>query len=306
MVSWRINWAGWVAPKPGNVRVNWGGWVAPRLIYVKDGAGVWRDTGYSSHPGPPTSFHVTSWDYNTVNLQWSGPSAGNGLTAPSGYEVAQNNSNDTARLATKTTTGGTSSFSVGPDGLYKFYVRSYAANGLYSGWAGPIQVGIGHPQQTGIRAAQRSRAFQTGNGQYGMWNGHITGMAVAGLNQSSYSFAIGCYVTDMYLEVWSPYFGHTNQIDGSVYWLGNSAADIGGTMQGFVTGLTWGPSWAATPFRPRWSNGGCWGVWCSGSAYDHKYGPYYPLYENVILAGTEYYAENESYVTVAATSNYYW
>jgi hypothetical protein len=107
--------------------------------------------------------------------------------------------------------------------------------------------------------------------------------------------------------VWTPYGWPTLWgLERAAYWLGNGAADIGGAMQNFDVGLSFGPSWVATPFRPRWSNGGAWGIWVSGSGYDHKYGPYLPIYENVQLAGTYYYAELENYTSVAEAGNYTW
>jgi len=127
------------------------------------------------------------------------------------------------------------------------------------------------------------------------------------LDTGSYGFAIGVYITDMKLEVWSSQNWTTTWgFYREMYWLGNGAADINGAMQRFDTTMVWGPSWAATPFRPRWSNGQPWGIWCTGSGYDNKYGAWYPIYENVQLAGTYYYAELETYVTVNYQDNYYW
>ncbi len=306
MPSTKIKWGNWVDLPNDKVRVMWGGWVAPRLIYVKDGTGTWRDTGYTSAPGPIINLGVSAWSYSSVTFVWNGPSAGAGLTAPHHYEYVITDVNGNWYHNAYTTTGGTATYNISADTRYQFYVRSVSAAGLVSAWVG-IKIGIGHPAQTAQRWAQRSTPWSTGFSQYGLSNGAITGQSAPGLDTGTYGFAIGVYVTDMKLEIWTPYGWPTLWgLGRSAYWLGNGAADIGGAMQNLDVNLPFGPSWVTTPFRPRWSNGGAWGIWVSGDGYDHKYGPYLPIYENVQLSGTYYYAELENYTSVAEAGNYTW
>lgn len=295
----------WTSILPGHLAVWWGGWVYPNTMQVwQDGA--WHDTGYTSYPNPPQTFGQTS-DYGTVNLTWAYPAAGG--TPPHHYDVQKCDSNYTP-LESGTTTGGSASYSVSQDTLYVFRVRSVTAAGLVSGWQ-DIRLGIGHPQATGSRVVRRSRPWRQDASDTGMQVGLSNGV-VAGPRAPAYNVQLGhecgVVVEHTRYQVWSSQTWPTSWgFLRAMYWLGNDTADVGGVMSDLNINLPWGPTWTADhPKRFQWSNGGCWGVWLSGAGYDDKYGAYKPIYANIFLAGTEYYIDTESYVSVNAQANYAW
>ncbi len=305
MPSTKFKWGNWIDLPPDRVRVNWGGWVAPRLIYVKDQDGVWRDTGYHSAPNPPINFGVASWDYGTVNLSWAGPAGAAGVTAPAYYEYVMTDPNGNWYHNPYTTTGGSASYGVSPDTRYRFYVRSVSPKGLRSAWNGPVNVGIGHPQQTAQRWAQRSRSWQGGPGNQDYYAGSILGPTPPGYS-TAYGFATGVVVTDLQYIIWSN-VGFTSLWGflRTAWYLWNDTAGSGAPTYNFDTALPSGPFWAAHPLRGNWSNGGHWGMWLDGQGYGTQYGVA-PITAYITVVGTEYYPELETYVSVAATGNYYW
>ena len=231
------------------------------------------------------------------------------MTAPARYEACIRNSGggEIPGMPSQFTTGGFASWAgLSQDTNYQFYVRSITAAGLLSGWAGPIRYGIGHVQQRAVRWEHRSRTWRSGEAFVGLYNQLNTGQTAPAYHVAN-GFACGVVVTDIHMEVWTPYgWTSTWGFFREMYHLGNGVADIGGVMQPFNWGLTFGPSWVASPFRGRWSDGRPWGVWLNGSGYDHKYGAYMPIYAKIILAGTEYYTELVEYVSVNELANHHW
>lgn len=294
--KWGGGWSGDVAN--GKLSTKWGGgWFIPTVIYAKVGAlggGYWTDTGYRGYPAVPSAPWVHAWSYDAIALGWS---AGGGGAPATAYQLVQTDVN--GNWINQVEVGGSpwGNFGMSWDTRYQFYVRAKSAAGLYSGFAGPLRVGCGHPTQYTYGNVQRSRAWAVGsnvgdgNGSWG-FRDNLFGEAVGG------DIVVNGIYWDLYTNVgiMSPWGNRTMEI------IGNEGQYVWGPMDWQASHIN---GW---DYFGHWGNGGRWGGICRGAGWSSQFwnNGYPRVWGYLEVHGTQYYYNWEVVSTINEQGNYYW
>jgi hypothetical protein len=297
-MSVRLRWGGsWYLVPNGNLRIKSGGWQVANNCYVKIGgvgAGYWYDSGYRGYPAVPSTPWVTGWDYNNVNVGWSG---GGGGAPVSYYQLQRLDVNGNQMNLDNYGGGSSNNYGVNWDGRYQFRVRSVSTGGLISDWSGLLRVGIGHPQQDSYGVVYHTRG----------WEAHTSG----GRNANEWLAVIVPSSVTMnamhWRNLWTPMsssvtpgtnrdvvwifrngnFGSIRGIVGNV--ASGSSIDVDPGMSGAVGDDTY---WGIDPVGSGWSTTGnsTYMMWC----------------DDLWVDGTETYTQVEIVSSIPAQGNYYW
>lgn len=282
----------------GNLRLKWGGasWITPAIAYAKSGAvgtGSWVDTGYRGYPNPPTSFGIHYWDYSQVQAVWAGPDAG-GAPVQDYHFVLTNEAG--TWLYEEYGTDGFQAVSVSQNTRYRLYVRSRSTNGLFSGFVGPINVGIGYPAVNNYGYVNRERG----------WNSEVVG----GYRNMDDPLWVG--VPDsihIYTMAWRnlqcPASGVTSPgTNRTVNYIfnGGDFGPINNNLGTIPKGHNYDyPLDNAPPF------GGAWGLIARGVGWSTTGNPSLMMYADALwIYGIETYANYELISTTPAVGNYYY
>ena len=281
----------------GGVRVKSGGsWSYPTYVHAKLEGGGWRDTGYRGYPNPPQSIWVHAWSHSAVALGFTGPAAGGAPVAA--YQLVQTDSN--GNWLNQVEVGGSpwGNFGVSMDGLYQFYVRSKSAAGLYSGWAGPVRVRIGH-SETGYWATEnRTRGWESEhiggarNRDEPFWVGFGSNVSIGGMHWRNMRTPMSSIVTPWGNRTvnWIIYGGDWGDISGSVGEVRSSGAN----------------AWYDYPFGNQ-GDGNPWGIVPRGAGWSAVSNGTYMLWvDDFWCSGTETYQVSVYYVTRNYADNSYW
>lgn len=291
--------AGWTAPiANGKLNVKWGGttWQNPSVVYAKAGdvgGGYWVDTGYRGYPATPSAPWVHAWSYDAIALGWN---AGGGGAPVAAYQLVQTDVN--GNWINQVEVGGSpwGNFGMGWDSRYQFYVRAKATSGLYSGFAGPLRVGCGHPTQYQYGNVQHSEGWQEYNAVGGdaySWGyrDNFVGQRPGGDVHVEYIY----WNLSANVGVLSPWNNR------EVYIIGNDSA------------LYWGPMGWNRPvvgydYFDFWGNGGVTGFVCRGSGWSTQFNNNgYPRVTGEFwVGGTRYWTAYEVVNTINEQGNYYW
>ena len=324
------NGGAWYTVPNGNLRVRYGGiWHVANHCYIRSNApgnvNGWYDSGYRGLPAAPANFGVYSWDYNNVAVQWS---AGSGGSAPaSGYQIVMtgpngnpNNTNDWVNHADNVSINASpwGYFGVNWDNRYKLYIRAQtdATQGaVYSAWTGPIQIGIGHPQQDTYGPVQHQRAWDSqvfggGDGSF------LAGNQWWGFNLDGNHYIDSYHWRNLMLDG-----SQIVQVSGSgstarwVSWFLDSAWQDGGAPGGAILGgaridrtsyfnydggFGSGVGW--------WGDGNVWGMGPRGAGWAAPGGNQaFMLWCAAFwFSGQELYVSNDVVSSIPASGNYYW
>jgi hypothetical protein len=301
-------WTNPIAPVPENesntgLRVKWGGpWIKAGYVRRKmgdPGGGYWHDTGYRGPPNPPQNLRIYDWTFSAVSLQWDAPAGGVPAVA---YHLVQADAN--LNWLSQVEVGGSSwgNFGVVEDGRYQFFARSKSAEGLYSDWAGPVRVQIGHTEQGYWGTEQRTRSWETPHyagavnrdvilQYYVPSNVVVTSMTWWNLRTPCSSIVtpdVGVPGWERTVNWWLPWADHPiNQDTGTIYSSGENAF------------LHYGFS--------SWGNNTPWGIVPRGGGWSAEGDPFYMLHvDDFHISGIEYYDANVFYVTRPYQANGYW
>lgn len=282
----------------GNLRIKWGGstWITPAFAYIKSGnvgTGSWVDTGYRGYPNPPTSFGVSSWDHSNVAVTWAGPAAG-GAPVQDYHSVMTNEAG--TWLYEEYGTDGYMNTAISHDTRYRYYVRTRSTSGLFSGFVGPINVQIGHPQVNtyGYVTRYRSWGSEILSGYRNMddpfWVGVPDSVTLSAMRWRNLQMPAS--------GVTSPGTNRTVNyiLEGADF--GPINNDLGTIPKGhnYDRGFTNGPP-----------HGGPWGLVARGVGWSTTGNPSLMLYCDYFdMIGTEAYANYELISTVPSQGNSYY
>lgn len=286
-----VKWGGtYRAISSGKMAVKWGGiWWTPSRAYVK-WAGSWYDTGYSGYPGAPTGLYITYWDYTQATVSFTPPSGGAPVAA---YHYVLTDNVGTWLAETETAAGSFNFTGLAQDSQYQIFVRSKGATGLYSTFAGPLRIQIGHPST--VTTTYPSRHWESP-----VWAGTIFQNEAPTVDvpnpPGTGGDPAGVTVTDFHCHVSTP---HSSQLDNGV---GNRAFWI---INGNV-------SWQRLTNQPSPYNVDqlldiqppAFGFLCSGAGWSQR-GVSTTQYviADFFVAGTEVYRQDD---VNPAVGNSYW
>jgi hypothetical protein len=219
------------------------------------------------------------------------------------YEVVKTDAN--GNWVTDVTTGATSyNFGVSNDERCRFYVRSVSAAGLTSGFIGPVNVQIGHPEVGHYADVQHSES----------WNS-----ALVAVNLYLQNYAVAIFVpSDVLVSSW-----YTNLRNTEAGWAqlspdpGGVAPPGGRRLFDLYRGV---PQWAdwhnrlavpnpwAPPWRAmnHWGENTTWGYAIDGTGYSAGSTGNFRIYGEFQIWGTRYWNVNTYFVDTAYQDNSFW
>lgn len=290
----------WRAAANGRLWIKSGGaWRIANYCYIKSG-GVWRDSGYRGFPAAPTGLYVTSWDFGTVNLQFSAGSGG----APVDHWVVEK-LNSGGGVVTSVNSSGSASFGVSQDEQCQFRAYAVTPAGITSrpqdggpGYSNVVRTLIGHTETGYYQNENRTRPWQSGISFGGMHRYELAPVYVpASVNM--YNWHVYCY-----LNFGGPYIsgdpagGNNRQVDS--YYAGT---DIG---------PNYGYPWNLSSFEVDIAIAGggqnaYWGFYTNGLGWSPAgVSDAQLLYGQLMIYGTETYQVSVYYQTRAYLANNYW